>query len=919
MFLGYHRLRYQRLLCSIAFAIVLMGFGSPLVAETTRVFILAGQSNMQGCGVVSFDNPKHYNGGRGNLIWAMKHSESRHKMVHLQNDSGFWKSREDVMIAYKHNGRTRKGPLTVGYTHFGGQTHFGPELQFGHVMGDATEDPVFIIKTAWGGKSLFADFRPPSAGGTVGTYYLQMIEEVREALETLDQPYQIEAFVWMQGWNDMIDPAATQEYADNLNHLIKDVREAFGLPDLPFVVGELGNDGTDCGQAIQSFRTEQRKGTQGATNSIFVETHQFARAPDDSPNPSHGHHWYGNAESYFLIGEALAQGYLNLSRSDSKAPLSPPNAISSTDNYRIFVSEDGARIEAELIEFTNDQVTLRRRDGKVFSQVPLTRFDPSTQAYLRSTQKSEPKEASSSDIKSGEVAGYGNIRTSRVDVEKYGGGFSLYSAVWPLVETYPGNRYQTGLLHTWMFAKYDPEIETSGMYSCIEGGLGWWRDTRFATETPKFIMGGLALKFSEWANGPGAGKGRSWEQPKGKYAIAQLISRVLWPPDGLNLKQGTSGKLFGYGYRPLPLVEAKETTYGHPVPTGDQCWTLFINTENVKGPLTFFLPEFFSRPSIEERKMAGQFLDTGPSKPNRPLSMETQHIPAFFAQDNKGHLYSRVATVLYPKTGADTVLAHQVIAYEKGPLWIAMENWFQHGEAPSKSAFAHNSKVQSFDGNGGSSWSIYPHGTKKEERYKINWDLFMKKEAFDEASFGYKWNEDYVSEYPYLDRTTYKLPEYYRLEPFRKSKIWVPVSADDVPAETGLHAVKFPKAGKRIMEPYLTPEEADSVWKSPGPISGPHTVNLGDGSKVTYHWYRFADQPSIQRSALSPDEREELQRRVELMHREWTLEQSFIPEPTVDAPLAMLDPALIVQPPKGYEFGYVPIVTRQEWAKKPRQ
>ena len=30
------------------------------------------------------------------------------------------------------------------------------------------------------------------------------------------------------------------------------------------------------------------------------------------PNPGHGHHWYGNAESYFLIGQALGEGMTNL-------------------------------------------------------------------------------------------------------------------------------------------------------------------------------------------------------------------------------------------------------------------------------------------------------------------------------------------------------------------------------------------------------------------------------------------------------------------------------------------------------------------------------------------------------------------------------------------------------------------------------
>jgi hypothetical protein len=48
-------------------------------------------------------------------------------------------------------------------------------------------------------------------------------------------------------------------------------------------------------------------------------------------------------------------------------------------------------------------------------------------------------------------------------------------------------------------------------------------------------MGGVALSFSEWANGPVAGKGRDWKNPKGYYAVDQLRPRMLWPPDGLTL------------------------------------------------------------------------------------------------------------------------------------------------------------------------------------------------------------------------------------------------------------------------------------------------------------------------------------------------------------------------------------------------
>lgn len=168
----------------------------------------------------------------------------------------------------------------------------------------------------------------------------------------------------------------------------------------------------------------------------------------------------------------------------------------------------------------------------------------------------------------GEMAGYLLVPNEKVP-ETFGAGFSMYIAAWPLLKQYPGQRFQSGLPGTWMFAQpIDKPLEKG--YSDIEGGLGWWRDTEYATETPKFIMGGVAPDFVEWANGPGAGKGRNWAKPNGKYAVAQLSPCVLWPPDGLNLKQGTRGEWFGYGYLPLPLTQAKPQTGGKEVPTGDR-------------------------------------------------------------------------------------------------------------------------------------------------------------------------------------------------------------------------------------------------------------------------------------------------------------------------------------------------------------
>ncbi len=246
-----------------------------------KVFILAGQSNMEGQGVVSMDDPHDYNGGKGNLVWSMKYSKSAEKMKNLKNEKGEWVVRDDVQISFKVNGKVRKGGLTVGYTGYGGSSHIGPELQFGNVMGDYLDEPVLLIKTAWGGKSLYVDFRPPSSGGQVGPYYTKMIEEVRAALAELgDQKYEIAGFVWQQGWNDMCTPPAIPEYAQNLVNLAHDIRKEFKVPDLPVVVGELGNGGPVTNGDMFEFRKAQEAGTRQIKNAIFVKTTDFARPPE---------------------------------------------------------------------------------------------------------------------------------------------------------------------------------------------------------------------------------------------------------------------------------------------------------------------------------------------------------------------------------------------------------------------------------------------------------------------------------------------------------------------------------------------------------------------------------------------------------------------------------------------------------------
>jgi hypothetical protein len=513
-------------------------------------------------------------------------------------------------------------------------------------------------------------------------------------------------------------------------------------------------------------------------------------------------------------------------------------------------------------------------------------------------------------IQKGEMAGYLLVPNERVE-QTYNAGFSMYVAAWPLLEEYPGNRFQTGLFGTWMHAQYDgPHPEK--LYSDIEGGLGWWRDTRFATETPKFIMGGVALNFVAWANGPGAGKGRDWDEPKGKYGVAQLSPWVLWPPDGLNLKQGTCGELFGYGYLPLPLTTAKSTTAGKNVPTGNNCWTLFLNTGNFKGPVAFFTPYFFSRATVDDPNLGGMFLDTRPSQPNRALQMETQYVPSVQSVDEKGETYARIAPTSFPRgPGGDSVVVHRVTSYNKKALWDAVEAWFEGGAPASGAIDPAGASVHSFPGRGGATWKIYTPRVPREEKAPLAWTSFATPMAPDSSTFGFRWNYELVTKKDTKDGPLVTLPEYYRLvnEDGKKGQ-WVVVSPKDVPGETGLTEVSFSRPTGPPSEPYVTPDDPESCWKTPGPVAGPFEAHPGDGSVVTYYWYRFADQPALLNADLTDKERESLQARVEKLHQNWKKDRDYLAPPKIGK-LADIDPALIVTPPPGLEAGYVPIATRQ--------
>jgi hypothetical protein len=284
-------------------------FTSPVLGKgPLKVFILAGQSNMEGAGQIK-GNAR--NEGKGSLEYIVKDPETAARTKHIIDKNGKWVVRDDVWIWYFD----RKGGLTPGYG--SSKRSIGPEFQFGHAMGQALDNQVLLIKTAWGGKSLQKDFRPPSSGGDVGPFYTEMLKHIKDVLGNIKKHfpdydgkgYELAGFGWHQGWNDGCSAPAVAEYEKNMANFIRDVRKALGVKDLPFVIADSGFGGHNqkVGRRLGIVKAQRAvaKYPEFKGNVTTVKTPGFFRPKDQSPG-GHGFHWNENALTYFLIGDAMA-------------------------------------------------------------------------------------------------------------------------------------------------------------------------------------------------------------------------------------------------------------------------------------------------------------------------------------------------------------------------------------------------------------------------------------------------------------------------------------------------------------------------------------------------------------------------------------------------------------------------------------
>jgi hypothetical protein len=266
------------------------------------------------------------------------------KYPYLKNDKSQWVARDDV---YYKGVVTATGSRWLGV----GSGKIGPELGFGHMVGNYDEDPVLILKTSQGNRSLGWDFLPPGRkqyeyGGKIYAGYKQSPESwakgtepkpigwyagkqyddcfsaAHEVLNNFDEQfphwkgrgYEIEGFAWWQGDKDRYNAGHASRYEENLVHLIKILREEFKAPQAKFVIATLGQTAKNSAEGNEKLILDAQLAVDGDAgkypefkgNVSTVYTHPLSQGGASNS------HYEGNAQTYMDIGRAMGESMVKL-------------------------------------------------------------------------------------------------------------------------------------------------------------------------------------------------------------------------------------------------------------------------------------------------------------------------------------------------------------------------------------------------------------------------------------------------------------------------------------------------------------------------------------------------------------------------------------------------------------------------------
>ena len=340
-------------------------------AKPVKVFILAGQSNMDGqADIRTID-----------FLGEDKDPAKAALLKTFKPDGKNLVTRDDVWVVYRGDNILQPGLGGGGKNYDKPGNCIGPEYAFGYYMGQALDEQVLLLKYGPGGTSLYQNWRPPSAGvpegkkpEDVGGQYRGMVQSVHETLANLKKHfpaynekdgYEIAGFVWFQGFNDMIEggkPVA--EYGTNLTCLIKDLRKEFKAPEMKVVVGVMGVNGMqnevgkqgDIRNNMRAMNTvPEFKGNVRAIETapllhpdvVALQTAGWLNKERDlkkdpmtpeekamvgRATSNKGFHYYGEGRFFILLGKAFADTMLELTgQGDKVLPpklngFAPPNA-----------------------------------------------------------------------------------------------------------------------------------------------------------------------------------------------------------------------------------------------------------------------------------------------------------------------------------------------------------------------------------------------------------------------------------------------------------------------------------------------------------------------------------------------------------------------------------------------------------------
>jgi hypothetical protein len=220
-------------------------------AETLRVFIFAGQSNMVG-------------------------SDSHAKDIsRFPPFAGLDMPQDNILFSY-NIGREDKitsngwGPLQPV------DDVVGPELSFARRVSQAIKAPIAIIKCAAGGTTLGGDWNPDDPSGF--KLYPEALQLVQSSLADLDRKkvaYRIEGFMWHQGENDMFSDMFKPNYGKNLKNFLARWRRDLNTPDLKFYIGELCTKtiwGMDNRENMYAIRAGQKAVTESDSLAEYIPT-----------------------------------------------------------------------------------------------------------------------------------------------------------------------------------------------------------------------------------------------------------------------------------------------------------------------------------------------------------------------------------------------------------------------------------------------------------------------------------------------------------------------------------------------------------------------------------------------------------------------------------------------------------------------